>query len=588
MRRHFYNPITSSMIAALLAATACIKKSSQSLDLNQNQIPDSRVPDSSDANPPSTSLGGYIPLTDRTDLGKKIADSSLVDTWFALAVCDCLPALQTSLTTSLNGFRGALPQALTPAIRREILSNPKLKLLNIVPRPLDNIVGGIFADEATIANEISDGLYAKIKMAENDWSASSETTKLQLDAFVPLPGTKETPIGRWVQLADVWSRWGLVFSQGGPWSSLRSSLPEKGMLWHELLRVLAEGEYLFGISGDGNGSQWGGLTLPIDLQINNPGAFDPRLPFNQVRFLSGFLDLNLPSNNSLSLARFGGERWVWRKNSIPLSEQSLQWWTAARMLNRLRPANRGQFAKFFLANSFLPDDGYQLSLLVLPGIDALLGGRFIDENTRLIQSALIDPQVSGVAQATRSKADPQSLSLLLMALSAWSVELKNVTDLSVSPETTTQLQAAPSSLLKGAQLIVQTLLAEHLRPRPEKDSDLPTTPWTLVQAQPNRMELPLRDQAQVLAALIYAEKSAMPSPYLRGRIAQLAAGLAERMDEPSAASASPLLLGEQLWLHTASSLFAKSYPEHPSASILQKRSDLLLQNLTQFERSALQ
>ena len=85
MRRHFYNPITSSMIAALLAATACVKKSSQSLDLNQNQIPDSRVPDSSDANPPSTSLGGYIPLTDRTDLGKKIADTSLVDTWFALA-----------------------------------------------------------------------------------------------------------------------------------------------------------------------------------------------------------------------------------------------------------------------------------------------------------------------------------------------------------------------------------------------------------------------------------------------------------------------------------------------------------------------
>ena len=571
-------------LLAVLASSACIKKAASTAP-QQNQIPAQTPSGGAQALPQQLTLGNYFPLSEKTELAKKIPDASLVDTWFALSVCDCLPALQTALTTSINSTRGALPQALTPAIRGEILSNPKLKILEIVPRPIDNIVGGIFADEVTVADEISKALLEKINVAEKDWNQAENTARLHLDAFVPLPGTKENNVGRWAQMADIWSRWALVFSQGGPWSSLRTTMRERGLLWLELLRVLAEGEYLFGLGGDGKGNQWGGLTIPIDLQITNPGAFDPRLPFNQVRFLTGFLDLALPNNNSLSLARFGGEKWTWRSTPVPLVEQALQWWTAARMLNRLRPANRGLFSAYFLPGTLIPDEGYQISLLVLPGVDSLLGGRFIDENTRLVQAALIGPQVSGISQAIRSKANPQALSALLLALSEWSTELANVNDLKVSSETTAQLKAAPRSLQRGAQLIVQTLLSEHLRARLSQAADSPSTPWTLVSAETDGQELPLRDHAQVLAALIVAEQSVMPSPYLRGRIAQLANGLTQRHEQSAASSTTQFFLTETLWLKTATALFLKHNPQTAPESPLRKMDENLKQKLEEFERS---
>lgn len=87
------------------------------------------------------------PLNERNPLGTRLTDASLHDLYVALTACECLPKLQMRLITSLNADRGALPQALTPAVRREILNNPQLKILNSVPRPLDDIVGGIFADE---------------------------------------------------------------------------------------------------------------------------------------------------------------------------------------------------------------------------------------------------------------------------------------------------------------------------------------------------------------------------------------------------------------------------------------------------------
>ncbi|MBM3381458.1 MAG: hypothetical protein FJY29_03360 [Betaproteobacteria bacterium] len=569
-----------------LFGAACVKKPA-SAPQQPSQIPAQPPSGDAQALPQQLVLGSYVPLSERTELTKKIPDASLVDAWFALAVCDCLPALQTSLTTSLNTNRGALPQALTPAIRTEILGNPKLKILEIVPRPIDNIVGGIFADEVTVADEVSKALLAKINVVEKDWSPASGAPRLHLDAFVPLPGTKELNAGRWTQLADVWSRWALVFSQGGPWSNLRNTSTDKGYLWLELLRVLAEGEYLFGLGGDGKGNQWGGLTLPVDLQIINPGAFDPRQPFNQVRFLTGFLDLTLPSNNSLSLARFGGEKWSWRNTPVPLVEQALQWWTAARMLHRLRPANRGIFSQYYLPGTLLPDEGYQIALLVLPGIDSLLGGRFIDENTRAIQGALIGAQVGVVSQAIRSKANPQALSTLLLALSEWSQELSNVNDLQVSSETTSQLKAAPRALQRGAQLIVQTLLAEHLRARVAQEADSPATPWTLVSSESAGQELPLRDHAQVLAALITAERSVMPSPYLRGRIVQLANGLAQRQEQPAAATTAAFSLTEALWLKSATSLFLKHFSGTAAESAVQKMETALQQKLDAFERSTL-
>ncbi|MEN9811176.1 MAG: hypothetical protein RLZZ488_2743 [Pseudomonadota bacterium] len=531
-------------------------------------------------------LAQYLPLTERNALGARFQDSSLADLYLSLAVCDCLPKLQVKLITSLNADRGALPQALMPAVRREILGNSKLKILEIVPRPLDDFVGGIFADEQTVAKEINTGLVDKIKLAEARWAAAENLPLLQLDGFPPLPGTRVSSSGRSVRMIDVWTRWSLILSQGGPWSSERSVSNDSGLLWHELLRSLAEGEYLFGLGGS-DGKSWGGLTIPVDLQINNPGPFDPRTSYSQVRFLSGQLDLTLSSNNSLSLARFGGDRWSWRESNVPLAEQATQWWVAARALNRLRPLNRGEFTTLF--PTLIPDDSYQLSLLVLPSLDALLSGRFIDEVSRLIRAYISGAQVGGVAPSVRERADAQTQSLLLMAMSAWIKELSTTSDLSVSSETATQLRNAPRSLLRGAQLIVQNLLGQTLAPRPITNEQISDALFSVYanSADTSQGELSVRDHAQVLHALVSAEKNLMPSPYLRARVLQLAAGLAQRWQEARSFDPSKDPLAPLLWLKAAGELLVVTYPDAPiSASFrgISSEIDVLLRS---FEEAAL-
>ncbi|MFZ9521802.1 MAG: hypothetical protein ACO3A4_15130, partial [Silvanigrellaceae bacterium] len=535
-------------------------------------------------------ITGISPLTERSALGKRIADSSLQDVYIALMTCDCLPRLQTRLITSLNSERGSLPQALVPAIRREILGNPKLKILNIVPRPLDDVVGGIFADEQSVAKEIDEGLRDKIKVAEPGWADLANRPTLHLDGFVPLPGTVAPSAGRTARMIDIWSRWAIVLSQGGPWSSERLKIKDtdKGLLWNELLRALAEGEYLFGLSGDSEGVAWGGLTLPVDLLINNPGPFDPRSNYSQIRFLSGQLDLNLPSNNSLSLARNGGERWIWRPGPPTLAEQAIQWLVSARMLNRLRPVNRGSFTAYYAA--LIPDDSYQLPLVVLPSLDVLLSGRFINENTRVIRAYLSGEQVGGVEASTRDKADPQTLGMLLMALQAWNLELQNVSDLNVSRETLEQLRNAPKSLKLGAQLIAQTLLGEHLFPRNTTSSSSVDNSWSLYGRNPDssQVELSLRDHAQIVFALTSAEKNLMPSPFLRGRIAQLAAGMQQRWQENRSFDPGKDSLSQQIWLKTSADTFIATYPDSPVAAPLGTLSSEVGATLTAFEEIAIQ
>lgn len=553
--------LSMSVCAAIgvMVQVSCIKSSKNTPVENKANNSSGQ----SDALAQSQALELIATLGQRTATAARIPDASLVDTYFALSVCDCLPQLQTALISSVNDTQGALPQALTPAIRREILSNPKLKILEVIPRPVDNIVGGIFADEMTVAKEVSDGLAQKVKTADGGWSAPDDTFRFRLDAFPPLPGTTAPVAERWVHMPDVFARWALVLSQGGPWSSLIQTHPKRGLLWNEALRILAEGEYLYGLNEDGKGGQWGGLTVPIDLQINTPGAFDPRKGSNQIRFLTGILDLTLPNNNSLSLARFGGERWSWRMNRVSLAEQALHWWTAARLLERMRPSTRGSYARYFLANSIFPSDAYQLALLVLPGIDALLSERFIDENTRLIQEEVSGPQVAGVAQTLNQKASPQTLSLLLLALSEWANQLTNITDLDVSPETRAQLSGAPKSLTRAAQLVVQTLLAENIREKKSDGADKSAIAhYSVFQTKTDGAEVSLKNHAMILSALITAETKLMPSAFLRQRIQQLSAGFLSRLEAEQAAQQAPKTLAQALWSQTAMKLFKQSYQEN--------------------------
>ncbi|NBW80694.1 hypothetical protein EBR21_02975, partial [bacterium] len=569
MRSSLTTLLTTAVLAAGIAP-ACIRRSSSN-DAAQapSSIPAPRetVPENI---PGQYGITGVIPLSDRSALGAKFADASLHDVFIALMACDCLPKLQLRLTTALNKTRGALPQSLVPAIRREILGNPKLKILNIVPRPLDDVVGGFFADEQSVAKEIDEGLRDKIKVAEPGWAELKDRPSVHLDAFIPLPGTVQPASGRTVRMLDVWSRWALILSQGGPWSSerLRVKDSERGLLWNELLRALAEGEYLFGLGSNGDGIMWGGLTLPVDLLINNPGPFDPRTTFSQVRFLTGQLDLTLPTNNSLSLARNGGERWTWRPGPPTLAEQSVQWLVSARLLNRLRPLNRGAFTTFYAA--LIPDDSYQLPLITLPSLDVLLSGRFIDENSRVIRAYISGEQLGGVEASTREKADPQTLGLLLMAMQAWIQELQTVSDLNVSRETLEQLRNAPTSLKRGAQLIAQTILGENVFARPVPSPESGDVGWSLYARSQDsiKSELTLRDHAQIVYALILAEHNFMASPMLRKRLEQLANGLQQRWQEKKTFDSSKESLAQQIWLKAAADTFVAAYPDSPQTPIL--------------------
>lgn len=570
---------------SLTTAWACIKNSPKAAGNNES----SNGSKQSDSIPQNQALELIQPLGQRNSLTSKIPDVSLVDTYFALSVCDCLPRLQSALTTSVNDSRGSLPQALTPAIRGEILSNPKLKILEIIPRPIDDIVGGIFADEITVAKEVSDGIQKKVASADSSWKSPRGPFAFQLDAFPPLPGTINTATERWVQMSEVFARWALILSQGGPWSKLAKTHPLRGLLWHEALRMLAEGEYLYGLSDDGKGGQWGGLTLPIDLQINTPGAFDPRKNSNQIRFLTGVLDLNLPSNNSLGLARFGGERWSWRESRVGLAEQALNWWSSAKLLQRMRPATRGEYARYFRADSIFPGDAYQLALLVLPGIDALLSERFIDENTRLIQEEVSGPQVAGVAQTLKQKASPQTLGLLLFALSEWGSQLKDVTDLEVSAETRAQLNGAPKSLTRAAQLVVQTLLAESIRVKKSPQNQAqPLQLFSVYEDKGDSTEVSIKDHALVLSALISAETKLMSSVFLRGRIQQIAAAFINRLKKQFEAKQTSESLSQALWSAAAMAMYKQSYQENLVAPEIEALQPLVESALTAFERDILE
>jgi hypothetical protein len=568
---------------------ACIRKSSSVSA--PPQLPSSIVPEQPSNPlpfPAQFGLNGITPLNARNTLGERLKDSSLHDLFIALVACDCLPVLQTKLVTSMNEVRGALPQALTPAVRREILNNPQLKILNIVPRPLDDLVGGMFADEQKISEEVSKGLMEKIKPAEPGWAAETSLPVLQLDGFPPLPATQASASVRKIRMIDVFVRWGLIFSNGGPWSTQRSTTKDAGLLWHELLRALAEAEYLYGLAGSDDGKSWGGLTIPVDLQINNPGPFDPRTAYNQVRFLTGELNLTLSSNISLNLARYGGERWSWQPAPVTLAEQAVQWMVAARMLNRLRPLNRGPFTTYF--PDLIPDESYQISLLVLPALEALLTERFIDEKSRTIRSYVSGEQVGGNAYSVREKADPQALSLFLMALAGWSNELKTVSDLKVSGETGKQLKSAPVSLLRAAQLVVQKLLGETLGLRPAKSGDPVEQAFSLYLNPSDRTqgELSLRDHAQVLHALTMIESSVMPSVYLRDRIALLAAGFARRWQDSNAFDAAKDFAAPLLWFKTACDSFVKTYPNAKVSEQLKAIAKDTDEKLQQFEKGILQ
>ncbi|NBX16142.1 MAG: hypothetical protein EBR09_02125 [Proteobacteria bacterium] len=538
--------------------------------------------------PAQFGLTGTTAPSPRTALGSRLNDVSLHDLYVALAACECLPALQTRLVTSINEFRGALPQALTPAVRKEILDNPQLKILNVVPRPLDNIVGGLFADEQKISEEISQGLLEKIKPAETTWAAQPTLPVLQLDSFVPLPATNPSVSGRMVRMIDVFTRWALVLGSGGPWSPERAASKDAGLLWHELLRSLAEAEYLFGLAGSENGSSWGGLTIPVDLQINNPGPFDPRKAYNQVRFLTGELNLTLNSNVSLTLARFGGERWNWQPASVTLAEQAVQWWVSAKLLNRLRPLNRGAFTTYFPA--LIPEESYQISLLVLPALEALLTERFIDEKSRAVRSFVDGELVGGNTLSVREKADPQTLSLFLMALAGWSRELKTVSDLNVSAETAKQLKSAPPSLLRAAQLVVQKILGEISGPVQAKANETPEQAQTLYinPRDPSAGEMSLRDHAQVLYALTIAETSVMPSAYLRDRIALLAAGFLRRMRENNSFDATKDPAAPQIWTKAAADALIKFYPDLKAGEELKTLAKTTGERLLAFEKGILQ
>jgi hypothetical protein len=198
----------------------------------------------------------------------------------------------------------------------------------------------------------------------------------------------------------------------------------------------------------------------------------------------------------------------------------------------------------------------------------------------------VGQQIAGVSSQSGRRADPLTLSLLLSALTAWGAELKDISDLQLSQETTKQLASAGPSFLRGAQLVVQTFLADYVRPRASEGSYGTSAPWTLLSPTDSRTELSLRVHAQVLAALIETERTFMPSPYLRSRIAQLAAGLAQRLEEPKQTTETNSL-AESVWLQTALRAALSSGLTSPLQDALLQQAETLQNKIDAFERSVL-
>ncbi len=436
--------------------------------------------------------------------------------WY-LIQCECTPqVLKIYYKTSITK-KGLLPQALVPAIRKQIISDPKIQQINnignsILPGTLGSILTPILVNDERINAAVREGLVAKIQTQFPKSTEIQSLPSINFDHFVP-----SGKYNQHLNIDDQVVNWLSVFEPDQMWTRNSTESQEKNSKWPEefqffkLMRTLSEWQYLFGLSEPIQSKIPGGLTASINE--SSLKIFDPRSAQDE-RFLASLYLLKFNFSDSLTQAQQGGESWTLPEQNISLLSQSKIWYVAGKAFQRLRPEGRKNITSAFAgSNSLFPTETHQIPLAFLPGMKSLLKGPFIDEPLRLLrQFAFLPNSFPGKSTDSNPKADIESTTAFILSLNIWIAQLSQLSDAGLSPETEKKLLEAPPTLKKALQFAVQTLLNEFIATEGYEGSSATV-------AKKNSSQFANATQVgQILKALCLTESTQLKSTLLNQKI----------------------------------------------------------------------
>lgn len=485
-------------------------------------------------------------------LGRETPQRPSEEFLWALSACvSCAAGFQSAYFADQAAKPGVLPQILVPQVRKEVREN---RLLGIVTG-LGAAVGGLINAsmfDGKVKSAIRGSLVKKISASLNHGTQLNDQSPFSFDVFVPgngattvaggagmgiqgpgIPGAESLPME--FALAEIAPRWNLLLAAEGLWSGAPG---DHGFVTLQLMKMMVEWQYLFGLESDGAGGNFGGLTVaPGELPAGQPLRWDPRQPGTSAtpRIVSGLARIAYAPGAAVDMAKSARETWSVRDARGNLNEQAQIWTAAARAFERLRPRNRSHVQKFFQPGALFPNDTHQLALAFLLGQSALLKGPIIDESARRVREAAESPQ-----SGPQRDAAPLANARLLRSLMSWRRALTDVSDAGLSPDTQRQVADAPRSLLRAGQLVVQKIMLGAFERDAEGNTRILRDRGAHVEASPG-------EAAEILATLIESNREGFQSSYLDGKLSD-ALGAFRRRWLANAQALQSLSAVDLVWL----------------------------------------
>lgn len=450
-------------------------------------------------------------------------ETATPDILAAIAACECAPAFGEKYAHSLLLQRGIVPELLVPTVRNEIRTNSKLDLLKQIAGPFSGVLRTVFLSDSTLLNEIRSGVLEKVKVATNWTSLTNMPFRFSL--FPPVTPIAQSSSGTWENSTEISAqaaRWAFFFKQEGLWTGAPALTREDhSEQLVQIMLILSEMEYAFGLSPDASGKPYGGLALDLaDPSGTPPSAFDPRKPYTSAKFLAGRYTVGIPTDpDGVDIALNSREAWQNSISAYSLDEQAKLWNAAAQLFKRLRPKSRTFIKPLFAANTgIFPDETHTIGLIFLASLEPLLLNQFIDKANLSITTLRSVPKQPPVADLIGT---PRVLAIarLLDALTQWNDALQNIDDITLPAETKQQILNAPVSIKEAMQFTVMKLLGETVRVIP----GMPSTPENVEIFIPKNggAQQDIAATAEVIAALAKASRIGFQSPFLKQRLGVL-------------------------------------------------------------------
>lgn len=375
-----------------------------------------------------------------------------VDDLWAASECRCMSSLKVAKLNESAYAKGVLPEVLVPAVRKEIRENETLSFINREIGPIGSVFAGMAVDDAEVNQEIVSGL-RKLVTDVSPGSRFGRNGRIRFDGFTPYADLG-LPVGSF-DTSDQVVRWNTVFMQNGFFGRNSERLAtDPGLSAYMVIKSLAELQYIYGF--------YAGAQSALTLDINEQtflATYDPRLESEKVRTIWGKYQITTHGGrNLIQTALNTEEKWTHDGSELYLADQARLWIMMAKLFDRLRPRNRAPINQLFDSQGgYLPDDVYMLGLVSLPVLERLLSSeKLIDIDSREIRNS-IDKYGNPVGSAS-----PETVARLMRGLLDWTVQLRDLSDVSLGHTMKDRLSGAEDSFKDGVRLAVQHMIREHI------------------------------------------------------------------------------------------------------------------------------